>query len=150
MPVGASMQTMTLTSVMMMMLLLLTSGPILQAQTNSSKLTQTAKVLDDTLKTSHLKKVTPDLGRVLKMDTQAVEKALLDQKLKFSDLALAKFLSDKINQPVESLLALGQITDWDASLKNANISEKEAIEHLDNLQSEVAFLMLDFRDKKKR
>lgn len=145
------MQTMTLTSVMMMMmLLLLTSGPILQAQTNSSKLTQTAKVLDDTLKPSHLKKVTPDLGRVLKMDTQAVEKALLDQKLKFSDLALAKFLSDKINQPVKNLLALGQITDWDASLKNANISEKEAIEHLDNLQSEIAFLMLDFRDKKKR
>lgn len=130
--------------------LLLCCHAVSAATPTVSKVKESAKILDDTLRLEHLKKVTGDLGRVLKIDTAVVEKALITQKIKLSDLALAKFISEKLNQPIEELLTTSASTDWEALLKTANVSSKEILEHMENLHSEVAFLMLDFRDKKKK
>lgn len=116
----------------------------------SERFRETAKTIDQLIVKADFGSILPHLAAVLKMETPDLKKAMVDDRRKLSSLALAKLLEEKTNKPALSFFPDGAEPDWAALLKEGNVSDKEADEYLDNIYSEVAFLMLDHRSKKKR
>jgi hypothetical protein len=111
------------------------------AGTPVERLTETAQNLDETVQNVELTKILPDVARLLKTETAVVEKAIFYQSLKLSDVALGKFVSEKANQSLPELLK--PETDWAKVLSEKKLSMDDAREYLDNLSSEVAFLVFE-------
>jgi hypothetical protein len=123
---------------------LATSSPVF-AKLPADVLRETSVALDETVRNVELKRVVPELARILKMDPAAVDKAMVEKKYKLSGVVLAKFISEKSNQPVEELLKEAMEPDWIPILRKHNLNEIDAEAYIDNLHSEIAFAMLDYR-----
>jgi hypothetical protein len=109
-----------------------------------------ADSVDDTIKEVTLQKVLPTLASIFDVEAPVLEKAMLETKWKLSDVSMAKFVSEKNGQKVAELLKGAAVEDWPSILKKNSLSERDAEEFLDNMQSEIALAMLDFREKRKK
>ncbi len=138
-----SMKTIVLTSVL---LLLINSATF--AGTTAGRLNQAAQSLDDTIKKVDITEVSTELAKVLKVENATLTKAVGESKCSLSDVALANFIAEKKNKPIETFLKAEQ--NWMDVLKASEIPENEAEEYLDSVQSEIAFALLDFKPKKKK
>ncbi len=136
------MKTIVLTTVL---LLLINSSTF--AGTTVGKLNDAAQSLDDTIKKANVQEAASELAKVLKVENATLTKAVGEAKFSLSDVALAKFISEKKGKSIDTFLSAQQ--NWTDVLKTNGIPETEAEEYLDTLQSEVAFAMLDFKPKKK-
>jgi hypothetical protein len=113
----------------------------------AERLIETALTLDESVQTAELTKILPEVAKLLKTETAVVEKAIYYQNLKLSDVALGKFVSDKSHQSLPELLK--PATDWNKILGDKKLDVDDAREYLDNLSSEVAFLVFENRHKDK-
>lgn len=118
------------------------------AGTPAERLHETAQSLDDSAPSIELSKILPDVAKLLKTETAVVEKALFYQSLKLSDVALGKFVSEKASEPLRNLLKPS--IDWTKVLDDKKLSFDDAREYLDNLSSEVAFLLFENRHTKEK
>ena len=109
------------------------------------KIQTAARTLDETYHKADLKKIAPRLATLIKSDRAVVEQALVVKHQKFSTIAIAKLVSEKTGQDLAAVLAALGDTDGSSAAKEAGLTSAEVAEHLDNLQPEVAFIMLDLR-----
>lgn len=116
------------------------------AGTPAERLSETAQSLDDSLQSVELNKILPGLAKLLKTETAVVEKAIFYQSLKLSDVALGKFIADKSKESLSELLK--PATDWAKVLGEKKLNLDDAQEYLDNLSSEIAFLVFENRNAK--
>jgi hypothetical protein len=120
------------------------------ACTASAGLNDVSESLNNTIKVANLPKILPKLSETLALDRSVVEKALVETKLKLSDIVIAKFISEKINAPIKDLLTTSVAANWLEQLKKNQLSEQDAEEYLDTLQTDVAVMMIDFWEKQRR
>ena len=113
-------------------------GSLSEVSSTLNSTIQKAEVKND------LRKILPDLARTLDVKSEVLEKAMLNEKLKLSDVAMAKFISDKTAESIDTYLTSANALDWDSALKKAGVKESEAEEYLDNMQTEVALVMMDY------
>ena len=118
------------------------------AGTPVERLNETAQNLDESVQNVELSKILPQVAKLLKTETAVVEKAIFYQSLKLSDVALGKYFSDKVGQPLGDVLK--PATDWAKLLNDKKLNIDEAREFLDNLSSEVAFLVFENRNAKEK
>jgi hypothetical protein len=128
-------------------LLILSLASTASAAPRLTPLQSAAQELDGTIKKLKIKSIAPELGKVLKLEPGIAEKLLVEEKVKLSTLALAKFAADKTGKPLREFTAT---TNWEERLSNENLNPKDAVEYLGKVESEVAFAMLDFRQKVRR
>ena len=114
-----------------------------------ASLQQTASALDETINDVETKIIVNGLAEKVGVEAKIAKDALLDKKLKLSQLALAKFVSEKSASELSTVLE-HLPSDWQDYLKSSNVSEREAEEYLDALQTEVALLMLDYREHRQK
>src|ERR1043166_1010943 len=115
----------------------------------SQKIRSSVASLDDTYRRADLKKVVPKLAELVKVERAIVEKAMVDKQQKFSSIVFAKLIADKSGKDIATILFETTDPDWVALLKAAGLKDDDVVEHLDGLQSELAFAMLDFRTAKR-
>lgn len=120
----------------------------LMADVKADRTRKAADELDNTVKKVELRKSAPHLAKLLKADSGTVADAVVTRNMKFSDVALAQLIAEKRGQSLATVLQSKPEPDWLSAMPAANISWDNAYEHLDNLNMEAAFLMLDLRDKK--
>lgn len=104
--------------------------------------------LDDSIHSVKLEIILPSLAKTMSLEKAVLEKAMVENKLKLSDVAIAKLLAEKSNSKIDNFLTPTVAGDWPGQLKKNNLTEQDAEDYLDNLQTEVALMMLDFREKR--
>jgi hypothetical protein len=119
------------------------------AESFQERLRASMNDIDVEINRDALKKVTPLLAGVVKLDKDYVEKFLAEKGHRFSHLALARLLADKTSKTVQSILTTLP-TDWAQTLKDADVAEEAVFAHLDKVQEEIAFIMVDYLQKKKK
>lgn len=116
--------------------------------TPADRLVESAQALDESVQKGDLGNVLPDLAKLLKTETGVVEKALFYQNLKLSDIVLARFAAEKNKIPMDSLLK-GTI-DWPKVLDEKKLNLSDAREYLDDMASEVAFIVFEHKHAGKK
>ena len=115
----------------------------------SAGLQDTANALNETIRTADVQAILPGLAEKLGVEVNVAKVALIDKTNKLSDFALAKFVADKTGETLDSVMEK-KIVDWSTFFGTNSGTEKEADEYLDALQTEVAFMMLDYREGRKK
>jgi hypothetical protein len=133
------------TTIQILIAVLVTLTTQVYAGAPSQQLMDASQNLNEAIKNVELKQVIPDLASALKVESSIVEKGMVENKHKLSDLALAKFVADKTSKSVDSFMNVSSETEWVDVLAQNKISDSDVQEYLDGLQTEVAFLMLDHR-----
>jgi hypothetical protein len=141
----ASIKTMKTTVKMITAMVLVAVSTQVFAGAPSQQLMNASESLNDAIKNVELKKVIPDLATALKVDTATVRTAMVEKQHKLSDIAMAKFMADKTGKAVDSFINVTTEAQWVDVLNQNNVTDADAQEYLDGLQTEVAFLMLDHR-----
>ena len=114
----------------------------------SGSIQESATALDETYLRADLKKLAPRMAALLKVDRAVVEQAIVEKRKKFSTLALATLLAEKTGGDAAKLISTRD-DNWTAELKKAGLADEKVVEYLDSLQSELAFVMLDYRTAKR-
>lgn len=115
----------------------------------SGSIQDSATALDETYLRADLKKLAPRMAALLKVDRAVVEQAIVEKRKKFSTLALATLLAEKTGADAAKLISTARDDNWTAELKKAGLADEKIVEYLDSLQSELAFVLLDFRTAKR-
>ena len=142
----------------MKMLLVLTCAVALVSLTNGVEAAETpaadfrlaVKNLDDAVAEADLKKILADLAKFVKADEPLVRKAMVEQKLPFSDVALAQLLAEKTGKKFAEVLEANPQRDWPEACARARVSLSEAVERLDDLWAKVSFLTYEQQKKRKK
>lgn len=108
----------------------------------------TIQNLDGSVKEGAIKSKADELGTLLKLEGKEIESALLEKKLNYSTIALAQLVGEKTGQKYAEVIAANPSPDWLALLTKAGVPTTEALERLEYLHAEVAFMMMDFREGK--
>ena len=124
-------------------------GPLPAFSLETDKIQTAALSLDETYLKADLKKIAPRLAALVKCDPALVEQALVVKHQKFSTVALAKLIAEKTGRDVPAVLAGFGDADGVAAAKEAGLPLADVTEYLENLQAEVAFVMLDYRTAKR-
>ena len=118
---------------------------LLSARIVFAGLSDISDTLNSSIVNSPLHEILPDLAKVLNVDPALLRKAMVDSALRLSDVACAKFMSEKTGQPITDFFKIATPLEWVETLTRYNLKEKDAADYLDVLQTEVAFMMLDHR-----
>lgn len=105
--------------------------------------------MNDAIKEVSLAVVLPKLAETLAVEEAVLQLALVEHKLKLSDVAMAKMVSEKNGKSVRDILK-GGAPNWPVLLKENGLNEGDATEYLDALQSEVAFAVMDLKTARKK
>jgi hypothetical protein len=117
------------------------------AQAAQDRIQAAMSELDNTVKAWDMKKIAPQTAKVLNMDADLVRKAVIEQHATLSSLVCAKLVADKTGEPVAKVLESARAGAWTTVFKKASIAEDAALEQMDTMQQEVAFMTLEMRDQ---
>jgi hypothetical protein len=88
------------------------------------------------------------VAQALKMEVAFVEKALLQDNCRVSDLVFIRALAEKNAVSHQTVLSSYPQRDWLGELKKAGFSEEAIQGLLDDAYADLALKMLDFPKKK--
>jgi hypothetical protein len=83
------------------------------------------------------------LAPLLGTEEPFLRERLASRQYKLSDIALSHLLSQQSGRSMEDFLRNQPTGSWLDTLRQAGISVEQAIEHLDHIYAETAFLRLD-------
>ena len=118
------------------------------AKTPAEQLATALVELDDLIKETDLLSFSPFLAPVLKAEVAPMNKMLIEDKVRLSDLVIAQLVADRLDKPVLEVLQNRSELDWAKTLEGAKVQLEEAVTYLEEIHTNVAFAMMD-RPKKK-
>ena len=102
-----------------------------------------AQNLDNEAKNVDTQSIFGDLATIFKVDQALVEKFLGSKGYQWSELVYVKLLADKTSQTPEAVIKANADRDWLVALKKTGVAEKDAVQQLNTVYTELAFLLLD-------
>lgn len=117
---------------------------------STEEIKQATVQLNDTVAKADTKALAPVAARILKVDKATAEKVLMPEIYTVADLACAALLSEKSGKTVQEVLTENSDRNWAQALEKAKVSSSEAVQYLDNMNTEFAFAALDLPRKKKK
>ena len=102
-----------------------------------------AQNLDSEAKNVDTQSIFGDLATIFKVDQALVEKFLGSKGYQWSELVYVKLLADKTSQTPEAVIKANADRDWLVALKKTGVAEKDAVQQLNTVYTELAFLLLD-------
>ncbi|MBI2926025.1 MAG: hypothetical protein HYY24_10000 [Verrucomicrobia bacterium] len=130
-------------------LVTLTNG-VAAAETTAADFRLAVKNLDEAVAEADLQKVFADLAKFVKLDEPLVRKAMVEQQLPFSGVALAQLLAEKTRRKFEEVLEAHPKRDWLEACAKAQVSLSDAVERLEDLWAKVSFLTYEQQKKRKK
>jgi hypothetical protein len=117
------------------------------AQAAEDRVQSAMKELDSTVQAWDMKKIVPPTAKLLKVEADLVRKAVVEQRATLSTLVCAKLVADKTGQTVLEVIEGAKNGEWKATFTKAGITEDAAVEQMESVQTEFAFMTLELRDK---
>lgn len=115
-----------------------------QAQT----LSEAVAAIDECVQKLDKPALTGPVAQALKLEVTFVERALLQENCRVSDLVLIRALAEKTAASCQAVLASSAQRDWLAELKKAGFNEEKILGLLDDAYADLALKMLEFPKKK--
>jgi hypothetical protein len=119
-----------------------------QSMAGVPKLVSAIENIDSALERAEIAKVLPRLAQLVEIAESDLIKVL--QKQKFSSVALARFVAEKTKISPIKLLEENPEPVWPQILENYKLQIADAEEFLEKTHTEVAFIMLDYKGKRKK
>ena len=120
----------------------------LTALASPEQVKSAAVQLNDTVAKADTQALIPVASRILKVDKAIAEKVLMQQSLSVGDLAFAALISEKTGKTIQVVLSENSGRNWAEALGKSKVSSEEAVQYLDNMNTEFAFAALDLPRKK--
>jgi hypothetical protein len=112
-------------------------------------LAEAAEAVNECVQKADVKRLVGPAAEIVKLDKGFVEKALVENGCKMSDLVYVQAIASKTGQTPAAVLAAHAGQDWTTAIKKEGISQETMLEKLDDAYAEFALKMMGFPSKKK-
>lgn len=124
------------------------SPAALAAKSPAERFTSSLTSLDELIKDANLPTFTTSLAPILKAEAPTLSKALVEQKLRFSDVVVAQIIADKTGKQLFEVLQPNITPDWLKALEDAKVDLSETLTQIGEIHTDVAFALMDQPKKK--
>lgn len=120
------------------------------AKSPAEKFSAAMSGLDDLIKDADIPTFAPSLAPILKTEAIPLGKALLDQKVRFSEVVVANIVAEKSRKTLEEVIQANLGADWFKVLEAAKVPVDEALGLIEEIHTDVAFAIMDQPKKKSK
>jgi hypothetical protein len=112
-------------------------------------LAEAAEAVDECVQKADVKRLVAPTAEIVKLDKAFVEKALVENGCKVSELVYVQAIASKTGRTPAAVLEAYAGQDWTAAIKKEGISPATMLEKLDDAYADFALKMMSFPGKKK-